>query len=115
MIAVIQFSEQIDNEFANYLYLQKLLNVLLRRSCSYICKISSNREIRKSLTASGFSRNIDTIEAFSEPHENYETNDIISLSQMNGNLSSWILSNENRRLLPNSANGIHILEGTHNR
>ena len=100
----------------NICTVHELSNILLLRSYIYFCKISSNREIRKRLTASEFSRNVDTIEAFSEePQENYESNDVISLSQMNGYLSSWVLSNENRRLLPNSANGIHILEGTHNR
>ena len=58
---------------------------------------------------------LDTITAVPERNDQDKTDDVYSVSQAKIDSKAHVLNPENRRLLPNSANGTHIVEGPENR
>ena len=58
---------------------------------------------------------LDTITAVPERNDQDKTDNVFSVSQAKIDSKAHVLNPENRRLLPNSANGTHIVEGPENR
>ena len=73
------------------------------------------RDPKGATYSSKYDIDLDTIEAVTEGNDENDTFDGNSMAQMKVKFDASILNPENRRLLPNSANGTHILEGPHNR
>ena len=59
--------------------------------------------------------NVDKIETISKDHVGLHRNDGYAVSMTGSDQTALKCSIENRRLLPNSANGVHIIDGVHNR
>ena len=64
---------------------------------------------------SKYSKDLDTITAIPERKDLDKTDNVHLISQVKIDTEAHVFNPGNRRLLPNSANGTHILEGPQNR
>ena len=79
----------------------------------YLC--CSFRKFNGEAHDSKCSIGLDTITAIPERNDLDKTDDVPLVSQANIDSEIQVLNSQNRRLLPNSANGTHIVEGPYNR
>ena len=73
------------------------------------------RNLNEKMDSSNYDISPDKIEAINECDDSNNTNETNSDSKMKKDVGTFMRNMENRRLLPNSANGTHILEGPENR